>query len=81
MQKQDAISIDYLEEPARFADLINGFIYHGRELIRPEDIREMNRTQARITKDSGILKSQMITADIIREVNHNMRVAVVALEN
>lgn len=47
MQKEDAISIEYLEEPARFADLINGFIYHGRELLRPEDISEKNRSRAR----------------------------------
>ena len=81
MQKEDAISIEYLEEPARFADLINGFIYHGRELIRPEDIMEKNRTKTRITKEQGRIQSQTITADIVREVRFCMRVAVIALEN
>lgn len=36
MQNQNVISIDYLENPARFADLLNGYVYHGKQLVRRE---------------------------------------------
>ncbi len=82
MQKQNVVSIDYFENPIRFADLINGYIYHGRELIQPEDISEINRTVARIDKEKGTVRTQVITADVVCKVAHEgMRVALVALEN
>lgn len=84
MHKKDVISIDYLEEPARFADLINGYVYQGKELIKPEDIRELNRSVTKISKNDKELnrfRAQVITADIVREVYVNMAVAIVALEN
>ena len=48
MQKQDVMAIHYFESPARFADLINGYVYHGEKRIHPEDVREVNRSVARI---------------------------------
>lgn len=50
MQKQNVVSIDYLETPARFADLLNGYVYHGREVVDAADIRELNSSVSRISK-------------------------------
>lgn len=50
MQEKDVVSIDYFENPARFADLLNGYIYHGQEWIRPEDVREISRSVSRIDR-------------------------------
>lgn len=84
MQKQDVIPIHYFESPDRFADLINGYVYHGEERIRPEDVREKNSSVARIApkkKGGKEIQTQVITADIVREVGGDMRVSVVALES
>lgn len=83
MQKQNVISIDYLENPARFADLLNGYVYHGKELVKPEDVRELNSSMARISgKDKGRqMNAQVVTADIVREISGKMKAVIVALEN
>ncbi len=84
MQKQDVISIDYFEVPKRFADLINGYVYQGQELIRPEDVRELNRSVSRLMKKSEkgrAFQTQVITADIVREVSCKMKIVIVALES
>ena len=43
MQEKDAVTIEYFEEPVRFADLVNGFVFHGEQVVSPEDITELNR--------------------------------------
>lgn len=84
MHKQDVIPIHYFESPDRFADLINGYVYHGEERIRPENVREKSSSVARIApkkKGGKEIQTQVITADIVREVGGDMRVSVVALES
>ncbi len=84
MQEKDVVSIDYFENSARFADLINGYIYHGEELIKPEDICEMNRSVARIEHEGENPTVQVIMADIVCKVKQNQNIAhvtLMALEN
>lgn len=83
MQKQNVISIDYLENPARFADLLNGYVYHGQEMVKVEDIRELNGSVARISKKKRgkQISTQVVTADIVRELTVRMKAVIVALEN
>ncbi len=84
MQEKDAISIDYFEAPARFADLLNGYVYHGEERVRPEEVRELNRTVAKVMKKPGkgdALGAQVITVDIVREVGCEMKVVIFAVES
>lgn len=82
MQNQNVISIDYLGNAARFADLLNGYIYRGQELVKEGDIRELSSSVPRISKKSKRqINAQVITADIMRGVAVGMKVAIVALEN
>lgn len=81
MQEQDAVSIDYFQDNERFADLINGYVYQGEELVKPGDIREINRTDARICRKDGRPYAQVTFRDVVRQVKRNLQVAVVALEN
>ena len=43
MQEKDVISTEYFEEPERFADLVNGYVFGGAQVVKPENIRELNR--------------------------------------
>ena len=42
--KKDSITKSYIGNPARFADLFNGFCFHGAERILPDDLRDMDTT-------------------------------------
>lgn len=40
--EKDVLSKEYIGTRERFADIINGFFFHGEQVIRPEDILEMD---------------------------------------
>lgn len=83
MQEQNVISIEYLGNPARFADLLNGYVYHGEERVKAGDIRELCSLVPRISKKKKgqQIHAQVVTADIVREMNIEMKAVIVALEN
>ena len=68
MQEKDVVTIEYFEDPIRFADLINGFVFHGEQRVSPEDITELNRVITKIWRKSGWLRAQMLIRDLARQV-------------
>lgn len=42
MGRVDVYESDYLENEEIFADLVNGVLYQGRRVVRPEDLREQD---------------------------------------
>ena len=40
----DAEAKEYLSNPGRFADVFNFWLYNGREVIRPENLKELDTT-------------------------------------
>ena len=81
MQEKDVISIEYFSDFVRFADLINGYVFAGKEKVRPEDIREVNRSFSRIRKKSGKIQGQVLERDLVRRVCAGMQIVLIALEN
>ncbi len=44
MSKKDTITKKYMSEPRHFADLFNGYIYNGKEVIKAGDLTEVDTT-------------------------------------
>ena len=42
--KKDSITRDYMGNPDRFADLFNGYCFHGDERVSPSELRDMDTT-------------------------------------
>ncbi len=42
--KKDSITKDYMGNPDRFADLFNGYCFHGSEVVLPSELRDMDST-------------------------------------
>ncbi len=42
MGKEDVYESDYLENAAVFADLVNGVLYHGEQVVKPQELREQD---------------------------------------
>ena len=40
MREKDAVSNVFFQDPARIADLLNGFIYHGEQVVSAADVQE-----------------------------------------
>lgn len=42
MGKVDVRASDYLENEEIFADLVNGVLYHGEQVVKPQELREQD---------------------------------------
>ena len=42
MSDKDSVTKEYMKQPKQFADLFNGYCFGGEEVIRPEELREMD---------------------------------------
>lgn len=45
MGKTDTITKEYMRNPVIFADAFNKFLYHGKQVINPDDLTELDTTE------------------------------------
>ena len=81
MQEKDVVTIEYFEDPCRFADLVNGFVFHGEQIVVPDDITELNRVLTKVWRKSGWLRAQMMIRDLARQVRVGVGAVMIAVEN
>ena len=82
MRDKDVLTAAYLKNNSRFADLLNGWLFGGRPVVRPEDIQELDSAEIRIRRDrvTGGVRIGKRYRDVIRRVALGMRFAVVCVE-
>ena len=56
MGQKNNVICDYLEKPDKFADFVNGSLYQGREVIKPEQIEESQTVYSREGRARDILR-------------------------
>ena len=83
MQEQNLVSIDYFKVKERFADLINGFVYHGRQAVREEDIIELDPVLPVSVRQgqAAVFQGNVNILDLMRQVRVKCHVVLVALQN
>ena len=83
MSEKDIISNNYFKDNERFADLLNGFIFSGQQVIFPEDLQEADISAARIQKmpHEKIKKSQAVIRDVVKYLQFPVRVMLIVLQN
>ena len=85
MGEVDATLERYLSDSARYADLINAYRFNGRQIVKPEDVKEKDtrlsgqsrRKQKQKKKQSEHQKERAL----VRKVIFGAGIAVIALEN
>ena len=75
----------YLCVPERFADLINGVVCGGREILQPSDLAEMDSQtgylQMSTGKDGQRPKRKTKYRDVIRKTAFGVNFMVIGIEN
>lgn len=51
--KIDVITKEYIKDPVIFADVFNKFLYHGKQVIRPESLTEMDAIEIVVPYGEG----------------------------
>lgn len=59
MGKQDTITKKYLSNPVIFADAFNKYLYHGKQFIKPESLRELDSKEIVLPFRHGQKKETM----------------------
>ena len=72
----------WLADNERFADLFNGFMFHGKQIIQPEDLENLDReADILITDKSGKTRGVQRYRDIIKRWKKDMKLVVLACES
>lgn len=75
----------YLCTPERFADLINGVVCGGKEILRPSDLTEMDSQTGYLRASNGhgrrTLQRQPRYRDVIRKAAFGINFMVIGIEN
>lgn len=53
MGKKDEYQFDYLDDNGRFADQINGALFHGRQIVKPEELEPEDSQTVTLSKRAG----------------------------
>ena len=81
MREKDAVSNVFFKDPARVADLLNGYIYHGQQVVNAENVQNLGERVYRIKGKYGKVKAEELTLDVVSEVIQRMQVSIVCLQN
>lgn len=82
MAKTDELLKRYLDDDERYADLINGVSFGGRQIVKAEDLSERD-TQTGYHKNTRAVKGKRNTKyrDLFRKASFGANFAVVGIEN
>ncbi len=73
MQEKDVVSIEYFEEPERFADLLNGYLFGGEQVVKPENVQERNRVIAQTRRNGQRLEGGFVIRDVVQNFYRDLQ--------
>ena len=81
MGKADIAVKNWLSDRERFADLFNGTVFGGRQVVLPEELEDMDRETDIIITDKGEKEHGVQRyRDLVKRWNHEILLAVLACE-
>ena len=80
MGKKDDYQYDYLDNPVRFADQVNGALFGGRQIVKPEELEPADALVVYLGKEAGKRKDFRNTEDKARTWRGRL-VHIVTIQN
>lgn len=81
MAEKDIFSNEYFDDKERFADLLNGYLLNGQNVIQAEDLTESNSYVARIQKINNDANTQTMLRDVVKTLQVGMKIMLIVLQN
>ncbi len=66
MGRADEYQADYLDDNIRFADQVNGALFRGRQIVKPEELEPAEAQIVYLGKEAGVRDNVKIIADKVR---------------
>ena len=82
MGKANTSVNQWLRDNHRFASLYNGYVFGGRQIIRPEELEDLDReTDILVTDKAGKTKAVGRRRDIVKRWKNTVNLAILACES
>lgn len=84
MGKIDTITKDYMRNPAVFADAFNKFLYHGKQVIDPKNLTELDSTEIAVPYgEDGAAVPEQKYRDVLKlaKTDGNVAYCILGIEN
>ena len=76
--------VQYFDDAARYADLLNGYVFHGQQIVKMEDVQEMDSRKLRKEKRPGKRRRRKFRQryqDMVRKIVCGINCVVIDIEN
>lgn len=81
-QEKDLFINQYLEDPEHFADIYNGTVFHGKQILKPDDLSSVESDHSILLPDkSGRKKAVRRYRDVVKKTHFGAQLAILACEN
>lgn len=79
--KTDVVFKEFWRQNERFADLFNTVIFRGKEVIKPENLSELDTDVSGTIEMKGYKETLTRTRDVVKKTAYGVEFVVVGLEN
>lgn len=81
-QEKDLFINQYLDNPKHFADIYNGTVFHGKQIIDPDNLSSSDRDLSILLPDkSGRKNAVRRYRDVVKKTHLGVQFAILACEN
>lgn len=80
MVKADEYQFDYLDDNNRFADQVNGALFHGRQVVKPDELKEADPQFVYLGREAGRREDFKAVVDKVRMWQGTL-IHILAVEN
>ncbi len=80
MGRSDDYQFDYLDDNNRFADQVNGALFHGRQVVKPDELESADMQAVYLGKEAGRRKNYKTVVDKTRMWRGRL-IHILAIEN
>ena len=80
MGKIDEYQFDYLDDNCRFADQVNGALFHGRQIVKPDELEPADAQTVYLGKEAGTRENFKAIVDKTR-IWKDRLIHILAIEN
>lgn len=80
MGRTDEYQFDYLDDNTRFADQVNGALFHGRQVVKPDELEPADSQAVFLGKEAGRRKNYKAIADKVR-IWRGKLIHILSIEN
>ncbi len=78
--KKDVVLKEFWRDNSRFASLFNGFLFDGREIIKAENLREMDSDVSGVIWDKDYEESLSRVRDVIKKMAYGIEFVILGIE-